>query len=111
MDNYFTNTLVDITMQKTAQRTSGEDENPFIADLFNEKLVEIGHIQFIPMQNRIRITATISNEEAKIYNINQPRLEFLKFLFDNTGRKIKKAVRFYFLNSPNAQQQNAEKVK
>jgi hypothetical protein len=107
MDNFFTHTLADLTLGKTAE-LSGSDENPFIADLFNDKLTEVGHIHFVPAQNRIRITASVSNEEAKTYHIVEPRLEFLKFIFENTNNKVKKAVRFYFQNSPDAKKQYRE---
>jgi len=108
MDNYFTHTLVDLTLAETSQH-NGTDENPFIADLFNDKLTEVGHIHLIPHQNRIRITAAVSNEETKTYYIVEPRLEFLKFIFENTNRKVKKAIRFYFQNSPDARKQYREK--
>ena len=106
MDNYFTYTYADITFKDISER-EGQDENPFIADLFNEKLTEVGHIHLIPSQNRIEITATISNEETKIYSITEPRLEFLKFIFENSNDKVKRAVRSYFKNSPDAQKQYA----
>lgn len=111
MDNYFTNTLANIITKQIKEIKTGEDEHSFIADLFNEELVEVGHIQFIPAQNRICITATVSREEDKTYHIKQPKLEFLKFVFENANHKVKKAVRYYFLNSPDAQEQNRENHK
>lgn len=111
MNSYFSNTLVDTTLTKASYSAQNSDEHQFIADLFNEKLVEVGHIQFIPKQNRICLNAMISREEEKTYHIFKPRLEFLKFLFEHTPNKAKKAVRFYFLNSPDAQHQRKERSK
>jgi hypothetical protein len=107
MNNYFTHTLADLTFKKISTH-SGVDENHFVADLFNEKLSEIGHIHLIPAQNQVRITASMLNGEQKIYYITKPRIEFLKFIFENTNQKIKKSIRFYFQNSPDAQNQSRE---
>lgn len=103
-DNFFTHTFADLTFDKIPDK-KGEDEHPFISDLFNDKIAEVGHIHLVPMQNRICITAGLNNEEQKVYHITTPKLEFLKFVFENANRKLKKAVRFYFQHSPDAKKQ------
>lgn len=103
-ENYFADTFANLVFDKVPNK-QGENEHPFISDLFNDKIAEVGHIQLIPNQNRLCITAGLNNEEQKIYYINEPRLEFLKFVFENSNRKVKKAIRFYFQNSPDARKQ------
>lgn len=104
MNNFFSDTLVDISFRTPAQKKT-TDEHPFIADLYNDEIVDVGHIHLVPLQNRICLTAATANGEQKSYNIKEPRLEFLKFVFDNSNIRVKKAIRFYFQNSNNAQNQ------
>jgi len=107
MDNFFTHTLADLSFDHVKEE-NGEDENPFIDDLFNDRLTDVGHIQLIPVQNRLRITASVGNEEHKTYDIITPRLEFLKFIFKHTNPKVKRALHFYYKNSPDARAQHRE---
>lgn len=105
MDNYFTHTLANLCFKAVADE-NGTDENAFISDLFNDEVAEVGHIQLVPTQNRLRINVSLTDGEVKNYNILEPRVEFLRFIFDNSNVKVKKAIRFYFQNSPNAQEQH-----
>jgi len=107
MDNFFTQTMADLVFKKVPTQ-KGTDEHPFLADLFNDKITEVGHIQLLPLQNKLCITATTIQDEQKIYYITEPRLEFLKFVFENTNGKVKRAMRFYFQNSPDAKRQHRE---
>lgn len=107
MDNFFTNTMANISF-KTVAPHDGTDEHPFISDLFNDLITEVGHIQFIPPQNCLRLTVARADGDLQMYYINEPKLEFLKFLFHNTNKQVKKAIRFYFQNSTDAQKQHRE---
>lgn len=107
MDNFFTHTWATVSYAKVKTH-EGTDEHPFIADLFNDHITEVGHIQFIPDQDQLRVTCNRADGEQQKYYITAPRLEFLKFIFHNTNSAVKKAVRFYFKHSKNAQEQSAE---
>lgn len=109
MNNCFTNTFTNITTKETSMPIKCTDENTFLDDLFSDKLTDVGYIQFIPKQNRICITATISKEEHQTYQILKPRLEFLKFMFKNSNEKVKKGVRHYFTNSDDIIEQRNSK--
>lgn len=110
MDNFFSHTWAAVTFSKV-KKHDGADEHPFIADLFNDHITEVGHIQFIPAHNQLRVTCNRSDGEQQVYYINSPRLEFLRFVFQNTNNSVKRAIRLYFKNSPSAQEQHAESQK
>jgi len=95
MNNYFTATLANIIFKPIPQPNKETDEKPFIDDLFHEKIAEVGHIRLAPGQNSVCITVNMSAGEVKAYHITEPRMEFLKFIFENTNRSVKKALRFY----------------
>jgi len=107
MNNFFTQTMANLSFSAVAPQ-DGTDEHPFISDLFNDVITEVGHIQLIPAQNRLRLTCLRNDGEHQVYHIVKPRLEFLKFVFHNTNPQVKKAIRFYFQNSSDAQKQNTE---
>jgi hypothetical protein len=89
-------------MSRKGMKQKETQESEFIEDMSNENILEAGAVSFHPYQKQIIIETAITENNQKTYQLYEPSMELLKFMFVIGNVSLKKYIKHYITASNEA---------